>query len=540
MPVAEASAEPGSRVAIGRWQFERAAVGVAGACLAYIVLTIWWVLTDNGLPGGGDPGIHLYTASNAGELIKDFDLGGLIDLGPVGTEFFYPPLVHLIGGVPAALGLAVQDWGVVAMNLVFVPMLAAGVYLTGKRVYGPTAGLLAAIFALGTPMALSLFHVFVLDAPLSASIALTVAALVYSERFEVRRPSILAGVMVGLAFLIKPSAPLYLIGPVAVMILGGGWRQWRNVGLAAIAALIVAGPYYLIHLHDVLDLGEASTVGTELGRTGTAFDRDARISYNNLSWYSWAAVNQVYFVPLLAFFFVGLVGALRRFRRPGMLELLAGVVVTYLLLALVLSIRDARYSLPLIVYVSVIGTGWITTVSRALVRRAVLALLGLVVAANVLASITPVPDLRLLWPNTRIELDNDPGTFTFLDDRGYFVGPPNSNDLWIRLFEAAEREGITTAQLEIRNTGLWSEDPIVFDDIARQYGVREVTFYGGGKPELKVYTWFVGSRFKGLRDLLPACGALDDGLDFYGEPLLMNVAVRRLQPDGSYEPWCDF
>jgi len=527
-------------VAIGPWRFERAAIGVAIACVAYIALSIWWVLTDKALPGGGDPGIHLNTASNAGELFKSFDIGGLIDLGPVGTEFFYPPLVHVIGGIPAALGLAVQDWGTIAINLVFVPMLAAGVYLTGKRVYGPTAGLLAAIFALATPMVLSLFHIFVLDAPLAGSVALTVAALVYSERFEHRKASVLAGALIGVSLLIKPSAPLYLIGPVLVMVAGGGWRQWRNVGLAALATLIVAGPYYAIHLHDVLDLGEASTVGSEIGRTGTAFDRDARISYNNLTWYAWAAVNQQYFVPLLLLFAAGLVGAVRNWRRPGMLELLGGILVTYLALALVLSIRDPRYSLPLVVYISVIGTGWIPTLSRAVLRRSAMAVLGVIVAANVIASMTNVPDLRILWPNTRIELDNDPGTFTFLDDRGYFVGPPNSNDLWIRLFEAAEREGLDTARLDIRNTGLWSEDPVAFDDISRQYGVREVTLFDGTKPDLRVSTWFVGSRFPGLRELLPACGALDDGLDFYGEPLLMNVSVERLQPDGTYEHWCDF
>jgi len=234
--------------------------------------------------------------------------------------------------------------------------------------------------------------------------------------------------------------------------------------------------------------------------------------------------------------------AARDLKRRCVPELLAGVVVTYLAFAIVLSIRDARYTLPLIVYVAVLGTGWITTVSRVVVKRIAIGFLAVVVAANVIASITKVPDLRVLWPGTTLELDNDAGTFTLLDDKGYFVGPPNSNDLWFRMLEAAEDEGIQTARLKIHTTGLWSEDPVAFDVLSRQYGVREVSIGAvpGTKPELIIDTWFVGSRFPGLRELLPACGALDDGVNFAGEPLLVNVAVRRLQPDGSYEPWCDF
>ena len=529
-------------LAIGPLRLSGPAQVVAAASALFIALSIVWVLVDKRIPGGGDPGIHLHIASNAAELLKDVDLAGIFDLGPVGDQFFYPPLVHLIGGLPAAFGLAVQDWGTVALNLVFVPILAAGVYLTGKRVYGPVAGALAAIFALGTPMVLSLFHVFVLDAALAAMIAITVAALLACERFELRRPSIVAGALVGVCLLVKPAAPLYLVGPVAVMLIGGGWRQWRNIAFAALAALIVAGPYYLVHLDQVLSLSEETTVGPEPQAIGPIEDRDSRVSYDNLSWYGWAAINQQYFVPLLALFAVGLVAALRDLRRRHLAELLGGVVLTYLALALLLSIRDARYTLPLVVYVSVIATGWIATTPRLVVRSVGLAVLALAVAANVAVSADDGPDLRSQLPGTEYELDNDPGTFTFLDDRGYFVGPPESNDLWQRLFEAAERDGLDSARLRIRTTGLWGEDPLAFDVIARQYSeIREVSLLDEHPtPDLLIDTWFEGSRFPGLRLLLPPCGQIDQAIAYNGEPLPINVAVRRRVPGDRYRRWCDF
>jgi Dolichyl-phosphate-mannose-protein mannosyltransferase len=529
-------------LAIGPLRLSRPAQVVAAASALFIALSIVWVLVDKRIPGGGDPGIHLHIASDAAELLKDVDLAAIIDLGPVGDQFFYPPLVHLIGAVPAAFGLAIQDWGTVALNLVFVPLLAAGVYLVGKRVYGPVAGMLAAIFALGTPMVLSLFHVFVLDAPLAATIAITVAALLACERFELRRPSIVAGALVGVCVLVKPAAPLYLIGPVAVMLIGGGWRQWRNLAFAGLAALIVAAPYYLVHLDQVLNLSEETTVGPDVGATGPIEDRDARISYANLSWYGWAAINQQYFVPLLALFAVGLVAAVRDLRRRHVAELLAGVLITYLALALLLSIRDARYTLPLVVYVSVIATGWIATTPRFVLRSVGLAVLALAVAANVAVSADEGPDLRRQLPGTEYELDNDPGTLTFLDDRGYFTGPPDPNDVWERLLEAAERDGLDSARLRIHTTGLWGEDPLAFDVVARQYGVREVSLSSEPppRPDLLIDTWFESSRFTGLRTLLPPCEQIYQAIGFNGEPLLINVTARRLVPGDGYRRWCDF
>ena len=167
--------------------------------------------------------------------------------------------------------------------------------------------------------------------------------------------------------------------------------------------------------------------------------------------------------------------------------------------------------------------------------------LCIAVAANVAASMFDVPDLRRVAPGTDYEFDNDPGTFTVLDDRGYFVGPPQPDDLWQRLFEAAERQGLDSARLHIRTTGLWGEDPIAFDVVAREHGIREASLVDAGEPEdLIVNTWFEGSAFPGQDRLRPVCGQIDEGVGFDGEPLVINVSVKRLQPEGGYRSWCDF
>ena len=128
-------------------------------------------------------------------------------------------------------------------------------------------------------------------------------------------------------------------------------------------------------------------------------------------------------------------------------ELVAGLVVGYLALMLVLSIRDPRYTLPLVVYVAVIATGWI-----AVTRRAVLAAISgeaaAAVVVNVAGAVTddvPTAQISILGDSPAEEIQ--PGRFTFMDGRKYVVGPPRPDPFWDWMLTAAEREGVETARI---------------------------------------------------------------------------------------------
>ena len=390
--------------------------------------------------------------------------------------------MYFIGSIPSALGLATQDWAVIAANLVFVPMLSAGCFLVGRMTYGPTAGLLAVVFALATPMVLSLFHVFMLDAPLAGSVAITLWALLASDRFSRRRETALAGALLGVATLTKTPAPLFLAGPAAVMLIGGGWRQWRNLLIGAGVALLVAGPYYLINLDEFISTSETTTIAGNTGATGGAsLAAEPRFSFDNFAYYGWVGVNLQYFVPLLALLGAGLVHALREIRRrPYVPELVAGLVVGYLAPMLVLSIRDPRYTLPLVVYVAVIATG-----SIAVTRRAVLAAIGAAVrrgrgrqrCRGGHRRRAHGPDLD---PGDSPAEEIQPGRLTFMDGRGYVVGPPRPDPFWDRMLTAAEREGVETGQILARETPLWGTDVIGFEVSRSSTGSSEACRSRGG------------------------------------------------------------
>ncbi len=112
---------------VRRWRPSPQAIAAAAVTVAFIAFSGWWLLVDHRIPGGGDAGRQLSTALFAANLLEDGDFGGLMELGPNGA-FFYPPLVHWIGAIPVALGLSPVDFGTFALNLVFVPLLAAGCF----------------------------------------------------------------------------------------------------------------------------------------------------------------------------------------------------------------------------------------------------------------------------------------------------------------------------------------------------------------------------------------------------------------------------
>jgi 4-amino-4-deoxy-L-arabinose transferase-like glycosyltransferase len=536
-----------STISLGRLRLGPYAAGVALAIVAFIALSAWWLLYDQRLPGAGDPGRHLSTTLGYADLLRDGDLLGMLRFNGDG-EFFYPPLVRWIGAVPAALGLDVQDWGTLAVNLVFVPLLAAGCYLVGRRVYGPLAGLLAALFALGTPMVLNLFHVFVLDAALAGIVAISLAALLASERFERRRESVITGALIGVGLMVKTAAPIFLAAPIAVMLLLGAWRHWRNVALAAGAMLLVALPWHLFHLGDLGDLsGQAPSglapvgLGGEAGYAPDLIDR--------LAVYGWYGINLQYFVPLLILFAIGFVAALRELRtRPYVPELLAGVVAGYLAFALGVSLRDPRYTLPLVVFVAVIATGWIATAPRPALRGAGIGLLAAAIALNVAVVTTDaLPTMRVSAPGDEPNLGDlaQPGTFTFVDDAGYGIGPPRPNSLWTRLLDEAQRQGVRTTQIFVREGPRLGTDIIGFYVLAEQHGIREVSFAREPPkhPDMRVNVWWATPDEYWIEEegLPRPCGIVPDGTAApeVSAPIALKVAVERRE-GGRYVRWCDF
>jgi 4-amino-4-deoxy-L-arabinose transferase-like glycosyltransferase len=348
----------------------------------FIATTCWWLTQDRSVPIG-DAGSHLQVALTYRNFLDAGDL-----LRPLHTPSAYPPFVHLVGAVSALAGGVNVAAPIIGENLFFVVLMALGCYHTGRLAYGPRAGLLAVIFVLGSPLLIEQFHVFMLDAPEAAMVALTVWLILASERFSRTDISALAGLAAGLGLSSKEHFPLFIVGLLAVVLLRErGWRHWRGILVFAAFTFAAGAPWYIVNLHEVGTILSPRGIFTSIAFPGT---NPPTLSLTNLQWYGWAILNTLLFAPLFAFAAIGTAWAtfalVRRGTVAGSLtpELLGGLATGWLAITIT-PLHQTRYTMPMLIYLAVLGTGWITTLPR-VPRQAATGTLALAVLATTLGA----------------------------------------------------------------------------------------------------------------------------------------------------------
>jgi len=376
-----------ARAASVRPRLSRSAWGAVLAAAVFILLSCWWLSRDRGLP----------YADNASHLVTVVEYRELLLAGNFGSRLwtrsgYYPPLTFLVGAFAMIVG-GLRAWTpVLAENLVYVPLLAAGCFGTGRLLAGSRAGLLAVVFALGSPLIAEQFHVFMIDAPMAALVAAAVWLLLASERFARVSQSALAGLAVGAGFSSKAQFPLFVAGLLLVVLLRGGWRNRRGLLAFAAVAFATGAPWYLVNLDHLWLLLSAASGGPDVPPQA----RPSLLSLDNATWYGWATLNALLFAPLCLFALVGTgqavlavgralvrrVGLASRDVRP---ELLGGLLVAWIGLT-VTPHHDLRYTLPLLVYLATLGTAWVVRLPRPRFARAATAALALAVIATTLSA----------------------------------------------------------------------------------------------------------------------------------------------------------
>jgi hypothetical protein len=500
------------------------------AALAFLGVTIWWLTQDTRVPDW----------DSAQHMLDSFIVHDAIASGSWTTPFTefntYPPLAHIVG----ALGVFVDGYRraavIFALNLVFVPVLAVSCYGVGKLVSGTRAGLLAVVFALGTPMIVAESHEAYVDPMQAAMVALSVWAILASRRFERWGIAALAGVASGLAMLTKETTPIFLAGLLVVVVARGGWRNWR--GLLAYALLLgaVGAPWYVYHHDQLSQLVIAHTsAANEAEPNPLGGTYPTLFSLKNLSWYFWDAANIQLFGVLLVMFLAGVVAAVRRCAKwpwgaenvyP---ELLGGVLVAWAGMTW-LTHKDPRYSLPGLVYLAVLGTAWIVGVTRVRVRRLLLALLPIAVAGSFAGVAVGLGgngyQLRLSLPGA--DSQNNPLGERFLtlySTSGWLRGKPENNDGNVpALLNGLRRDGVTAVTFCCAN-------PIDFNVIGLSVMTREAGLVNPVNPlALRPQDVFLAVHGPEAGIAEP-CQTLSDGIGVYpvlGNPIGTPFAQYRL------------
>jgi Dolichyl-phosphate-mannose-protein mannosyltransferase len=413
---------------------------VVSAIAFFVIVTFWWIAVDRQVPDF-DEGNHLiyaFTVRNelsSGQLTAPF------------TNFNnYPPLVHLIGAIGLLIAGLHEAAVLIAQSLFFVPMVAGGCYAAGTAAYGRRAGLLAALFALFSPMWISEMHEYYVDPGEAAMVAASVGAILASRRFQRLGVAALAGFLCSLGMLSKQTFPLFVAGLVAVVIVRGGWRNWRGMIAFVAGGAPLTLPWYIYHYGQLkqLYLGATTAISIASGNANAGNGiTPPRYSPRNFAWYLWNLFNHQLLAPLTLFFLVGTALALWRFARrrdPEDLtpELVIGGFVGYLGITWIV-LKDPRYSLPALVYLAVLGTGWVAQ-ARLPLRRWLTGALGLVLAANfAMVSFGWGSPLTLTFPGAPSPSVNGARVVTFFSPLGYLHGGPVQDGDVLGLLRSLQR-----------------------------------------------------------------------------------------------------
>ncbi|HSZ68970.1 MAG TPA: glycosyltransferase family 39 protein [Solirubrobacteraceae bacterium] len=461
--------------------------GAVAATAAFIGMTWWWLTQNHTIPIY-DAGNHLEVAFQFRNMIRSGNL-----LGPFEFVSVYPPLGHLVGTLGAFVGGVNLAAPIIANNLVFVSLLALGSYRTGRLLFGSAAGMLAVIFVLASPLLIENLHVFMLDPPLTALVAVSIWLLLASEDFARADVAACAGLAAGAGMLIKVQFALAIVSLVLIMLLFGGWRNVRGFAIFLAVAAVVGAPWYLDHLSllsSMLEVASAHPSNTSLAVPPPPGNIPPTLTITNFLWYLWSILNLQLLVPLFLLAAGGTLwmvltlargrgmsggrgedarrtpdlapvagrheapparhGGRRRaggvgaaMQRHLRLELMIAGFLTWLILTLTPH-HDVRYGMPLLAYVAVVATGWIVFLPRA-PRYAAIALLVLGVSINTLGVTFGVGRERT------IALASPPPSTQQLPDRiilyastGFLSAGPSRDGDVPGLLEALHRNGVRT------------------------------------------------------------------------------------------------
>jgi hypothetical protein len=211
---------------------------VAGVFIVVLSVAAVWLSIDRH-PPEWDHANHL---EHAVRCWRDLAAGDL--RAAFAHSTFYPPLV------PCAAGLVFPWWpsdvafGEVVI-LAFLGVGMAATYVLGRRFAGGAGGVVAATLFGTAPLVVIQALRFQLEVPLASMVALSLVALLATDRFQNRGWAIVTGVLLGLGMLTKPPFFVY-VGPACLLVLAGvrGRHAWRHATFAGLPAVLIALPWY--------------------------------------------------------------------------------------------------------------------------------------------------------------------------------------------------------------------------------------------------------------------------------------------------------
>lgn len=368
-------------------------------------------------PPHWDMGRHLFNSVVYFDFAKSSELRNLI-----ADYRYYPPFLYWVA-IPYYLLFGLSIKTAILSNSFFIFVMAFSVYGIGCRLWGRRTGLLVAIFILCSPMIVTQFKEFQLDAPATAMVALCLYLLIRTKEFESRWWSLAFGIALGFTMLTKWTLVFVLALPTAYAVAiafaadikNKNTNRIFNILVSSLAAFFIMSFWYLQNIGQIA--GDLISNGGDAG----AREGDPAVgTFASNIWYAKNLINnQLYLVPF-TLFISGIIYSFKNARKYFRQNIYPWLLIFgTLAFFTILRNKDARYTLPLLVGVSIISTYWIAQIKSSRIKNLTTILL---VAYSFFAFFTISFGVNIL-PNT-----NHLGGITIFDQKGYLIGSPTGEN----------------------------------------------------------------------------------------------------------------
>ena len=200
-------------------RFDRVAPYALAMWLLVVVITnVWWLAGTPPAMIGVDSWDFYPASLHYYRYLTGVEEVGFDPVAAIGT--YRGPLFHW-ASMPLPLLVGPSQLAFAVTGTLFAVALLLAVFGIGRRLAGPTAGLLAAVLVGTVPMVVLGSRSYNLEVALAAVVALAVYCLVRGENFTRLAWAPLFGLAAAGAMLVKGVAFLYVLPP-----LGGAWLQW--------------------------------------------------------------------------------------------------------------------------------------------------------------------------------------------------------------------------------------------------------------------------------------------------------------------------
>lgn len=408
-------------------------MAVAFGLAVLLAVNILWFRKDDA-PPIYDMAYHLSLGWQARKALGNGDLAGLFTLSD-----YYPPLVHWTLAI-AYFATGPRPAAVLLANLGWAALLALSMYRIGCRMAGPWSAAAAAVAAIWLPMNAWWSREAMLDVPLTACVAAATLLLIEACDSTDRWHWLALGLALGLGMLVKWTFILFLAPPLVLCMIRRMRQRRQSPGKvspvahwldAALVAVVVAFPWYILHLQNLRKRFSATMA------EGLAEGDPSVGSLSSVTFYIQSLLSYHLFAVFFVLAVIGVLVALHRRNRVDLVLLiqLAGGWVFLTLLAN----KDPRYLMPLVPMLVLLGTsvlrsGWLfAVVALALAQLLAVSFdIGLPQRIRLVESSVPVWQERWLHEenhreHSRIVLLRS-GWDLFQASYAGMIGPPRKED----------------------------------------------------------------------------------------------------------------